>query len=73
MTHSAGTFSSVYKAVDLQHEMFDNSLWQPNEKKGKVYVAIKRIYVTSSPIRIHNELDILNDLRYALSSHSSRP
>ncbi|GAA5918563.1 hypothetical protein JCM6882_002337 [Rhodosporidiobolus microsporus] len=60
-----GTFSSVYKAVDLQHQIYDNSHWQPNEKRGKVYVAIKRIYVTSSPIRIHNELDILNDLRGA--------
>ncbi|GAA6000743.1 hypothetical protein JCM10207_004635 [Rhodosporidiobolus poonsookiae] len=58
-----GTFSSVYKAIDLQHHSFDNSKWQPADKKGKVYVAIKRIYVTSSPIRIHNELEILHDLR----------
>jgi hypothetical protein len=60
-----GTFSSVYKAIDLQHHAFDNSSWRPAGKKGKAYVAIKRIYVTSSPIRIQNELDILNDLRYA--------
>ncbi|BGP13297.1 hypothetical protein JCM10213_004933 [Rhodosporidiobolus nylandii] len=60
-----GTFSSVYKAIDLQHHVYDNSLWRPVERKGKVYVAVKRIYVTSSPIRIHNELEILNDLRGA--------
>lgn len=35
---------------------------------GKVYVALKRIYVTSSPIRIFNELDILNMLRYVCFS-----
>ncbi|GAA5850959.1 hypothetical protein JCM8547_009142 [Rhodosporidiobolus lusitaniae] len=58
-----GTFSSVYKAVDIQHHTFDNSSWQSMQKKGKVYVAIKRIYVTSSPIRIQNELEILKDLR----------
>lgn len=61
---SAGTFSSVYKAIDLQHHAFDNSCWRPPGKKGKAYVAIKRIYVTSSPIRIQNELDILHDLRF---------
>lgn len=32
-------------------------------RKGKVYVAVKRIYVTSSPFRIQNELEILHDLR----------
>ncbi|ORY48010.1 kinase-like domain-containing protein [Leucosporidium creatinivorum] len=68
-----GTFSSVYKAIDLKHSQYDNSVWSPTSldpvtglpqpKAGKVYVALKRIYVTSSPIRIQNELDILNDLR----------
>ncbi|BGP29559.1 Cell division control protein 7 [Rhodotorula toruloides] len=60
-----GTFSSVYKAIDLQNRSFDNSQWKPVERKGKVYVAVKRIYVTSSPVRIHNELEILHDLRGA--------
>lgn len=27
------------------------------------YVALKKIYVTSSPIRIQNELELLHDLR----------
>ncbi|GAA5901854.1 serine/threonine protein kinase CDC7 [Sporobolomyces salmoneus] len=60
-----GTFSSVYKAIDVQHSRFDNSQWQPTAPTGKVYVALKRIYVTSSPVRIHNELEILHDLRGA--------
>ncbi|GAA6030176.1 hypothetical protein JCM8097_009299 [Rhodosporidiobolus ruineniae] len=58
-----GTFSSVYKAIDIHNHHFDNSSWQPSGKKGKVYVAVKRIYVTSSPDRIRNELEILHDLR----------
>jgi cell division control protein 7 len=58
-----GTFSSVYKAIDIQHSTFDNSEWKPIAPTGKVYVALKRIYVTSSPARIHNELEILYDLR----------
>lgn len=33
--------------------------------RSKVYVALKRIYVTSSPQRIWNELDILGLLRNA--------
>lgn len=61
-----GTFSSVYKAIDLQHHVFDNSQWRPMSRKGKVYVAVKRIYVTSSPIRIQNELELMHDLRCAL-------
>ncbi|KAK3818595.1 MAG: serine/threonine protein kinase Hsk1 [Benniella sp.] len=86
-----GTFSSVYKAIDLEYDKYDNSDWDDlndrssasargstdpgestksmaiTEKKsgaaegGKV-VAIKRIYVTSSPIRIENEVSILRDL-----------
>lgn len=36
----------------------------PRKRKPK-YVAIKKIYVTSSPFRILNELDLLNDLRGA--------
>jgi serine/threonine protein kinase len=31
---------------------------------GQVWVALKRIYVTSSPDRIYNELDIMEDLRW---------
>lgn len=33
------------------------------QRRKPKYVAIKKIYVTSSPIRILNELDLLNDLR----------
>lgn len=83
-----GTFSSVYKAIDLHHSVYDNHQWHPvdveqlptpaptsaagdsfagmskKRKRGKkVYVALKRIYVTSSPQRIQNELDILARLR----------
>ncbi|KAF9351747.1 hypothetical protein BGX26_010274 [Mortierella sp. AD094] len=98
-----GTFSSVYKAIDLEYDMYDNSKWdysmgeqstRPKEESmgssdstkdavattsaeappvetppveatlfetGKV-VAIKRIYVTSSPRRIENEIAILHNL-----------
>lgn len=72
----AGTFSSVYKAIDLKHTQYDNSLWVPSARLSppparytsykppkKIYVALKRIYVTSSPARIENEISILEDLR----------
>lgn len=36
---------------------------QSNEKKTPRYVALKKIYVTSSPLRIQNELELLHDLR----------
>lgn len=88
-THSlkhTGTFSSVYKAIDLEHDLYDNSDWdydmdapsdsgsagemslaptKPANSEGGKVVAIKRIYVTSSPVRIQNEIAILHDLRYA--------
>lgn len=34
--------------------------------KGNVYVALKRIYVTSSPQRIMNELELMAQLRYVV-------
>ena len=68
----------MYKAIDLKHKEYNNAGWvdsttteesdrdsiPPSQaSRGKVYVALKRIYVTSSPIRIFNELSILNELR----------
>ncbi|KAK0190409.1 kinase-like protein [Armillaria mellea] len=72
-----GTFSSVYKAVDLFYDKWDNRPWQcphpsgssahsqsvAREPGSKVFVAIKRIYVTSSPERIKNEISVLEDCR----------
>ncbi|OJD37201.1 cell cycle protein [Diplodia corticola] len=72
-----GTFSTVYKAEDLQYDMYQNdwdieakedSAWDSaasrrNGKRKARYVAIKKIYVTSSPLRILNELELLHDLR----------
>ncbi len=77
-----GTFSSVYKAMDLKHYEYNNADWcqehlslkerlgisqkEKNLKKEKENcgcVALKRIYVTSSPERIMNELSILHLLR----------
>ncbi len=48
--------------VDMDPEVEpDVSRYQP--KDGKVYVAIKRIYTTSGPERIKNELSILETCR----------
>ncbi|KAK4185646.1 kinase-like domain-containing protein [Podospora australis] len=78
-----GTFSTVYKAEDLQYDRYDNSWdmekenekWTPpplkslssqdghQRRRKPKYVAIKKIYVTSSPTRILNELELLHDLR----------
>jgi cell division control protein 7 len=74
-----GTFSTVYKAEDLEYDRYqndwdfeekENTKWMSprgrrkaqNRRRAK-YVAIKKIYVTSSPMRILNELELLNDLR----------
>jgi len=73
-----GTFSSVYKAIDLwYHAKWYNSPWhnrhppsssahcqsEPRPKGSKAFVAIKRIYVTSGPDRIRNEISIMDDCR----------
>lgn len=73
-----GTFSAVYKAIDLHyHDKWDNSVWHgvhpsgsssyyqsaPRPPDTKVFVAIKRIYVTSGPERIKNEIMIMQDCR----------
>ncbi|KAF2402276.1 kinase-like protein [Trichodelitschia bisporula] len=71
-----GTFSTVYKAEDLHYHQYKNdwdleerdaARWSSrraaNRRKHPRYVAIKKIYVTSSPLRILNELDLLHDLR----------
>ncbi|KAJ3160213.1 hypothetical protein HDU86_001049 [Geranomyces michiganensis] len=61
-----GTFSSVYQAVDLEHELYQNDSWEPQingQKSTAPCVALKRIYVTSTPQRIYNEIRILHDLR----------
>lgn len=73
-----GTFSSVYKAIDLwYHTKWYNNPWhnlhppsssayyqsEPRPKGSKAFVAIKRIYVTSGPDRIRNEISIMDDCR----------
>lgn len=72
-----GTFSTVYKAEDLLYDQYLND-WDFDTDKENLesvtakqssrppkpkYVAIKKIYVTSSPSRILNELELLKDLR----------
>ncbi|OMJ17201.1 Cell cycle serine/threonine-protein kinase hsk1 [Smittium culicis] len=72
-----GTFSTVYKAIDLNHSNYDNSSWlsliqwnastssgSPLNDNQLKLVAVKKIYVTSSPKRIANEISILKDLSH---------
>ncbi|ANZ73629.1 BA75_00875T0 [Komagataella pastoris] len=59
-----GTFSTVYKAKDLtgmNRKMSGCPIWSSPVTKSKKHniVALKRIYVTSSPQRIFNELQLL--------------
>ena len=72
-----GTFSTVYKAEDLLYDEYRNewdmdadkenrngdTVAKSTSKQKPRYVAIKKIYVTSSPQRILNELELLHDLR----------
>lgn len=66
-----GTFSTVFKAIDINHDAkWDNDVWRSDihaasSRKGNVYVALKRIYVTSAPERIRNEICILETCRNA--------
>lgn len=66
-----GTFSTVYKAEAINGAvMLGSQLWKSPPlksivakrklgKKKNPLVALKQIYVTSSPNRIHNELNLL--------------
>jgi cell division control protein 7 len=75
--HIIGTFSTVYKAEDLKYDQYnnqwdsqnlENSPWRKHKRtksRGPRYVAIKKIYVTSSPVRVLNELEILHDLKHS--------
>jgi cell division control protein 7 len=71
----------VYKAEDLQYNKYENR-WDIDEHENRKwsspghrrkiknrphYVAIKKIYVTSSPMRIFNELELLYDLKHSES------
>ncbi|KAF2765280.1 kinase-like protein [Teratosphaeria nubilosa] len=74
-----GTFSTVYKAEDLLYDHYKNdwdfdnnkenvdanatTVKQAHDRSKPRFVAIKKIYVTSSPLRILNELELLNDLK----------
>lgn len=65
-----GTFSTVYKAQDINNKVtkkFSSHFWSSNGNTNK-YVALKKIYVTSSPQRIYNELNLL----YILTGGSNR-
>lgn len=72
-----GTFSTVYKAEAVNGAvMLGSQMWKSPplhrapgrhaHKKKNPLVALKQIYVTSSPNRIHNELSLL----YMLSGNS---
>jgi cell division control protein 7 len=66
-----GTFSSVYKAIDLGSHKWDNTPWRgphppshnQSVRENKVFVAVKKIYPTSNPERIRNEIAIMQDCR----------
>lgn len=73
-----GTFSTVYKAAAMDGTvMLGSQMWKSpplhrttalkkSKSKKNPLVALKQIYVTSSPNRIHNELNLL----YMLSGNS---
>ncbi|GAA5814965.1 hypothetical protein MFLAVUS_008469 [Mucor flavus] len=76
-----GTFSTVYKALDIRRNYYQNQEWehlmssaededqqkspkpgnqqQQSPKPVNQFVALKRIYDTSSPLRIANEIELL--------------
>lgn len=57
-----GTFSSVYRAIDLVRDEYSTQWEKETETAPSDLVAVKRIHVTSSPVRIANELEILSGL-----------
>ena len=67
-----GTFSSVFKAVDLKNSLYDNSSWDHSPRKRyntrktvsePRLVAIKQVYASASPARIQREVEILMAVR----------
>uniref|UniRef100_A0A060TBK4 non-specific serine/threonine protein kinase n=1 Tax=Blastobotrys adeninivorans TaxID=409370 RepID=A0A060TBK4_BLAAD len=64
-----GTFSTVYKAIDLEFDKYKNPWTRvcpattAKQDSSIKLVALKRLYVTASPSRIANELRMLSDLR----------
>lgn len=67
-----GTFSSVFKAIDLNHHKLDNTAWDQSLQKRyntrlassePKLVAIKQVYATASPSRIRREVEILLHVR----------
>lgn len=67
-----GTFSSVFKAVDLKNSLYDNTSWDHSPRKRyntrralsePRLVAIKQVYASASPARILREIEILMAVR----------
>ncbi|KAG4305204.1 hypothetical protein PORY_001374 [Pneumocystis oryctolagi] len=68
-----GTFSCVFKAIDLRYHEYDNSSWENGLNTLRYctrlsvqqthYVAIKQVYVTQSTHRVMKELKILEKLK----------
>jgi cell division control protein 7 len=54
-----GTFSSVYKAIDVHGDDYHNAWREGNEDR---HVALKQITKTTAPFRILSELKILSEL-----------
>ena len=69
----SGTFSSVFKAIDLKHHELDNSAWDTQPAKryftrlassSPKMVAIKQVYAFASVKRIFAEIDFLLTIRH---------
>lgn len=67
-----GTFSTVFRAIDLNYNTYINDAWDHADKrryntrrcsKEPHVVAIKQIHATASPIRVQRELEILRAVR----------
>ncbi|ORY75804.1 kinase-like domain-containing protein [Protomyces lactucae-debilis] len=67
----SGSFSAVFKALDVRHASFQQTTPDSNNGKryrtrlqtGQQYVAIKQVYAFAAPWRIYNELEVLQDIR----------
>ena len=56
--------NDTWESPPSKRRRMDGNNRQPLSRRQKPrYVALKKIYVTSSPFRIQNELELLHDLR----------